>query len=77
MGARQTSIDCYNQIKAEGLLTKRRLQVYEAILRNAPCTSSEAMKGTLKWKKCFITIKSEIYRAKRIRSYLRKRRKKM
>jgi len=43
MNARQTSIDCYNQIKQEGLLTKRRLEVYEAIFKNAPCTSSEAM----------------------------------
>ena len=39
---RQTSIDCYNQIKAEGLLSKRRLEVYEAILKSAPCSSGEA-----------------------------------
>lgn len=44
MNTRQTSIDCYNQIKAEGLLSKRRLEVYEAILRNAPCTTNEALK---------------------------------
>jgi len=42
---RQTSIDCYNQIKAEGLLSKRRLQVYEAILEYAPCSSSEAIRN--------------------------------
>jgi hypothetical protein len=47
MSIRQTSIDCYNQIKADGLLTKRRLEVYEAILKNAPCTSSEAMLNRL------------------------------
>lgn len=47
MKTRQTSIDCYNQIKANGLLSKRRLEVYEAILKNAPCTSSEAMAGNL------------------------------
>jgi len=47
MGTRQTSIDCYNQIKAEGLLSKRRLEVYEAIYNSAPCTSSEAMVGIL------------------------------
>jgi hypothetical protein len=41
---RQTSIDCYNQIKQQGLLSKRRLEVYEAILKNAPCTSNEALK---------------------------------
>lgn len=41
--ARQTSIDCYNQIKAEGLLSRRRMQVYEVILYAAPCTSAEAI----------------------------------
>jgi hypothetical protein len=47
MKVRQTSIDCYNQIKSEGLLTKRRLEVYEAIYNNAPCTSSEALQNSL------------------------------
>ena len=42
MNIRQTSIDCYNKIKSEGLLSKMRLKVYEAILKNAPCTSGEA-----------------------------------
>tara|TARA_R100001463_G_scaffold14501_3_gene38089 strand:- start:7816 stop:8238 length:423 start_codon:yes stop_codon:yes gene_type:complete len=42
MNTRQTSIDCYKQIKEEGLLSKMRLKVYEAILNNAPCTSGEA-----------------------------------
>jgi hypothetical protein len=41
MKTRQTSIDCYNKIKQEGLLSKRRLQVYESVLINAPCTASE------------------------------------
>lgn len=44
---RQTSIDCYNQIKAEGLLSKRRLEVYEAILKSAPCSSGEAFSKML------------------------------
>ena len=44
MNIRQTSIDCYNKIKQEGLLSKRRLEVYEAILKNAPCTTNEALK---------------------------------
>ena len=43
MNTRQTSIDCYNEIKAKGLLSKRRLEVYEAILKNVPCTSNEAL----------------------------------
>ena len=29
MKTRQTSIDCYNEIKANGLLSKRRLQAYQ------------------------------------------------
>ena len=45
--ARQTSIDCYNQIKAEGLLSKMRFKVYECILTNAPCTSAEALSNML------------------------------
>lgn len=44
MTTRQTSIDCYNEIKAEGLLSTRRLEVYEAIFKNAPCTTNEALK---------------------------------
>ena len=47
MGTRQTSINCYNQIKAQGLLSKIRFEVYEAICNSAPCTSSEAMRGRL------------------------------
>jgi len=42
---RQTSINCYHQIKAEGLLSKRRFEVYEAIYRNAPCTTNEALRN--------------------------------
>jgi hypothetical protein len=45
MKTRQTSIECYNKIKQEGLLSKRRLEVYEALLSSAPCTSSEAIKN--------------------------------
>ena len=45
MKTRQTSIDCYNQIKANGLLSKRRFEVYEALLSSAPCTSSEAIRN--------------------------------
>jgi hypothetical protein len=42
--ARQTSIDCYNQIKAEGLLAKRQMQVYESMLDLCPCTAQELEK---------------------------------
>lgn len=41
MSARQTSIDCYNQIKAEGLLSKLRLRTLYAMLYSAPCTAGE------------------------------------
>ena len=43
MNTRQTSIDCFNKIRQEGLLSKRRLEVYEALYISAPCTSSEAI----------------------------------
>jgi hypothetical protein len=39
--ARQTSIDCYNQIKAQGLLSKLRLATHYAMLYSAPCTAGE------------------------------------
>ena len=42
---RQTSIDCYYEIKNEGLLNNMRLQYFEAIFNNAPCTSGEAYKA--------------------------------
>ena len=42
MKTRQTSIECYNKIKEQGLLSNMRFKVYEAILKKAPCTSGEA-----------------------------------
>ena len=41
MNTRQTSIDCYNKIRSNGLLSKRRLETFEAIIKIAPCTASE------------------------------------
>jgi hypothetical protein len=41
MNIRQTSIDCFNQIKNSGLLSKRRFETFEAIMKIAPCTASE------------------------------------
>lgn len=41
MKARQTSIDCYNQILTEGLLSKLRLKTLNALLFSAPCTAGE------------------------------------
>ena len=41
MSVRQTSIDCYNQIKAEKLLSKLRLRTLNAMLYSAPCTAGE------------------------------------
>jgi phage-related protein len=41
MSIRQTSIDCYNQIKAEGLLSKLRLRTLYAMIHSAPCTAGE------------------------------------
>jgi len=40
---RDTSRLCFEQIKIKGLVSKKRLEVLEAILLTAPCTSSEAL----------------------------------
>ena len=47
MKTRQTSIDCFNQIKEEGLLSNMRFKIYESILINAPCTSAEVLSTML------------------------------
>ncbi len=42
MNTRQTSIDCYNQIKEEGLLSNMRFRVYSALLSmGKPSTTRE------------------------------------
>ena len=42
MNTRQTSIDCYNQIKQEGLLSKMKFKVYSALLTiGKPSTTRE------------------------------------
>lgn len=38
---RETSSDCYNQIKEEGLLSKRRWEVYDILFKHGPMTSNE------------------------------------
>ena len=47
MNTRQTSIDCFNQIKNSGLLSKRRFETFEAIMKIAPCTASEVQKSII------------------------------
>lgn len=44
MNKRQTSIDCYHQIKAEGLLSKRRMEVYEILFQDGPLTANEIVR---------------------------------
>jgi len=46
MKKRQTSIDCYNEIKNSDLLAKRRFETFEAIFKSAPCTRQEALQHT-------------------------------
>lgn len=41
---RQSSIEAYNDIKNNGLLSKRRLEVYIALYENGPCTTNELLK---------------------------------
>ena len=38
---RQTSLDAYRQIEAEGLLSKRNWEVYEALFHHGPLTAHE------------------------------------
>jgi len=38
---RQTSIDTYIKIESEGLLSKRRFEVYSELYKNGPLTRSE------------------------------------
>lgn len=44
MNTRQTSIDCYNAIKANGLLSKRRMEVYEILFKYGPMTANEIVR---------------------------------
>lgn len=39
--ARQTSINVYNDIISEGLLTKRRLEVYKCLYNSGPLTGAQ------------------------------------
>ncbi len=41
MSVRDTSIAVYRQIKEEGLLSKRRLQVYEIVFEHGPMTAKQ------------------------------------
>ena len=41
---RDTSIEAYNKIKENGLLSKRRWQVYDVVYNHGPMTSGEAFK---------------------------------
>lgn len=40
--ARDTSIETYHQIEAEGLLSAMRFRVYSTVFHMGPCTSGEA-----------------------------------
>lgn len=41
---RQTSIDVYNAIKNNGLLSKRRWEIYDALYEHGPATANELFK---------------------------------
>lgn len=38
---RRTSTESYNKIRNDGLLSRRRFEVYEALLQFGPCTANE------------------------------------
>ncbi len=41
MTVRRNSIRVYHEIEAEGLLSKRRWEVYSALFKHGPCTANE------------------------------------
>lgn len=45
MGMRQTSIDAYNKIRSEGLLSTRRFEVYDYIFKHGPCTAKDVIRA--------------------------------
>ena len=45
---RQTSMDAYRKIKSEGLLSKRRLEVYETLFHFGPMTANETFEKLYK-----------------------------
>lgn len=45
MTIRSTSISAYNEIKENGLLSKRRMQVYEALVECGPATGGEVFRA--------------------------------
>ena len=42
---RQTSIDAYNNIKQNGLLARKRWEVYDYLFHNGPCTARSMVKS--------------------------------
>lgn len=48
---RETSIEAYNQIKAEGLLSERRFQVYQILFKYGPISSGQMVEIAKKHKK--------------------------
>jgi len=47
MNTRQKSIACYNQIEAEGLLSKQRLAVYSALLKMGKSSTAREVFSTM------------------------------
>lgn len=43
---RKTSLEAYNLIKENGLLSKRRMEIYFALYEHGPCTANELFKKT-------------------------------
>lgn len=47
---RETSTEAYHKIKEDGLLSKRRFEVYDYVFNNGPCTSKKAYKNLCAYK---------------------------
>jgi DnaJ-class molecular chaperone len=43
---RQTSLDVFNRIRNEGLLSKRKFEIYQSLFKHGPATANELFKVT-------------------------------
>lgn len=68
---RETSIETYNEIKRDGLLSMRRQQVYDVIYEHGPITISQILQHLVKYTRntgSFTGRISELERMQAIRS---------
>jgi hypothetical protein len=64
MQTRQTSIEAYNKIKENGLLSQRRFEVYDYVFGNGPTTARGAVKALSKKRGEQVAISFSSYAAR-------------